>query len=114
MDIVQTLVQAWNSSSENQRRTLLEPILAPDFEYLDLHTPTALRGLEGMLEFLATFRSRLEHHLHVIGDVDAHHNVLRFTWQLSHPDTRAVLSTGEFFGVLSGERLQNLTGFVNR
>jgi hypothetical protein len=114
MDTVQTLVQAWNSNSADQRRTLLEPILAPDFEYLDLHTPTALRGLDGMLEFLRTFRSRLEHHLQVVSSVDAHHNVFRFTWRLSHPETQAVFSTGEFFGVLKEGRLQRLTGFVNR
>ncbi len=114
MQQVYDLIEAWNSKDAQVRRAKLEPVLTPNFEYTDPHVPETLPNIEAMLEFLTTFHSRIEHHLELIGAIDAHHHVFRFDWRLRHPVTNDVRSSGTFIGMLEGERIRRLIGFLNR
>ena len=45
-------------------------------------------------------------------DVDAHNDRLRFSWALG-PEGSEALAGGIDFGVLAGDRLQSITGFLD-
>jgi hypothetical protein len=46
------------------------------------------------------------------GEVDAHNDRIRFTWELG-PDEGAPLAGGLDVGVVAGERLRSITGFLD-
>ena len=104
---------SWNESDAAVRTRLVEQAWAEQGRYLD-----PLLDLTGH-EALATLAPVLEQHYpgHRIGrtgDVDQHHNVFRFTWELTGPDG-AVVIAGVDVGVLADDgRISAIAGFFDQ
>jgi hypothetical protein len=47
-----------------------------------------------------------------VGELDAHHDRVRFTWELG-PEDGVALAGGVDFGVIVDGRLQSITGFLD-
>jgi len=112
-DLVDAYVASWNESDAAVRTRLVEQAWAEQGRYLD-----PLLDLTGH-EALATLAPVLEQHYpgHRIGrtgDVDQHHNVFRFTWELTGPDG-AVVIAGVDVGVLADDgRMSAIAGFFDQ
>jgi|RhiMetdeSRZDD1v2_1073273.scaffolds.fasta_scaffold65812_2 hypothetical protein len=112
-DLVDAYVASWNESDAAVRTRLVEQAWAEQGRYLD-----PLLDLTGH-EALATLAPVLEQHYpgHRIGrtgDVDQHHNVFRFTWELTGPDG-AVVIAGVDVGVLADDgRISAIAGFFDQ
>jgi hypothetical protein len=112
-DLVDAYVASWNESDAAVRTRLVEQAWAEQGRYLD-----PLLDLTGH-EALATLAPVLEQHYpgHRIGrtgDVDQHHNVFRFTWELTGPDG-AVVIAGLDVGVLADDgRISAIAGFFDQ
>jgi hypothetical protein len=110
--VVDAYVASWNEADPATRTALVEQAWAPEARYVD-----PLLDLTGHTD-LATLKPLLDQHYpgHGIGrttDVDTHHNVLRFGWELTAPDG-AVVASGIDVGVLADDgRLQGIAGFFN-
>jgi hypothetical protein len=110
--IVDAYVASWNEPDAARRTALVEQAWAHEARYVD-----PLLDLTGHAD-LGTLKPLLDQHYpgHSIGrttEVDAHHNVLRFGWELTGPDGAAV-ATGIDVGVLADDgRLQGVAGFFN-
>ena len=46
------------------------------------------------------------------GDLDAHHDCVRFSWELG-PEGGALLAAGVDFGIVIDGHLQSITGFLD-
>jgi hypothetical protein len=112
-DLVDAYVASWNESDAAVRTRLVEQAWAEQGRYLD-----PLLDLTGH-EALATLAPVLEQHYpgHRIGrtgDIDQHHNVFRFTWELTGPDG-AVVIAGLDVGVLADDgRISAIAGFFDQ
>jgi hypothetical protein len=110
--IVDAYVASWNESDPAKRTAFVEQAWAPEARYVD-----PLLDLTGHAD-LGTLKPLLDQHYpgHSIkrtSDVDAHHNVVRFGWELTGPDGAAV-ATGIDVGVLADDgRLQGIAGFFD-
>lgn len=112
--LVQTYLDAWNETDPATRRTLLERVWAADGRYVDpladVTGPTAIDAViaaaQGQFPGLC-FRLRLA------GDVDAHHDVARFTWELGPADGEAVVVGFDVAVVVDG-RFQAVAGFLDK
>ncbi len=110
--LVQTYLDAWNETDRATRRTLLERVWAADGRYVDpladVTGPTAIDAViaaaQGQFPGLC-FR--------LAGDVDAHHDVARFTWELGPADGEAVVVGFDVAVVVDG-RFQAVAGFLDK
>ena len=68
-------------------------------------------GIDGMVR---SVQDRFPgHRFHRTGDVEAHHDRIRFTWELGPAVGPAMVKRTDF-GLLAGDRLQANAGFFDR
>lgn len=108
--IVDAYVASWNEADAAKRTALVEQAWAPEARYVD-----PLLDLTGHQD-LATLKPLLDQHYpgHEIrrtSDVDAHHNVCRFSWDLVDPAGSVVIAGIDVAVVGEDGRLQGLAGF---
>jgi hypothetical protein len=110
--VVDAYMASWNEADQARRAALVEQAWAPEARYVD-----PLLDLTGH-DDLATLKPLLDQHYpgHRISrtsDVDTHHNVVRFSWNLTGPDG-AVVASGIDVGVLTDDgHLQGIAGFFD-
>lgn len=110
--IVDAYVASWNEADAAKRTALVEQAWAPEARYVD-----PLLDLTGHQD-LATLKPLLDQHypghrINRTSDVDAHHNVVRFSWDMTGPDGTMV-ANGIDVGILAEDgRLQGIAGFFN-
>ncbi len=109
---LETLLKTWNTNDPNERKHLLEQCTTSNVRYIDPHLTQNIQDQTAMLEFLTLFRSRVPHLLEIKGIPDLHHHVFRFEWLLRHPENQSILSTGEFIGEFTGNKISNIIGFL--
>lgn len=113
-EIIQDYVSAWNSSNSDERKTLLNSILAEDCLYADSHLPDPIVGKESHCSFIDHFKAKFpDLSLNLVSLPDSHHGYFRFNWQILKADGN-IFTTGSFFGAIDEEsRITKLVGFVN-
>ncbi len=109
--IVDRYIAAWNETDPASRRDLIAQIWTEDGRYLDpLMSGDGHDGIDAMIAGVqAQFPG---YRFRRTGGLDAHHDVVRFSWQLGPGDGPA-LAGGVDFGVLRDGRLQTITGFLD-
>lgn len=110
-ELVDRYIAIWNETDNDTRRTLIAQTWTEDAHYLDpLMEAEGHNGINGMTQGVQqqfrgfTFRRT--------SDVDQHHDCLRFSWELGPASGPAVVK-GVDFGVIVGDRLQSITGFLD-
>ena len=113
-EIIQDYVSAWNSSSSEERKTLLSNILADNCLYADSHLPDPITGKESHCWFIDRFKAKFpDLSLNLLAPPDIHHGYFRFNWQILKSDGN-IFTTGSFFGAIDEEdKITKLVGFVN-
>jgi len=110
-ELIDRYIAAWNETDAAARRDLIARTWASDASYLD----PVLQG-DGHGGIDAMIRSVHErfpgHRFRRTGEVDAHHDRVRFAWELA-PDGGAAVVHGTDFAVLAGDRLKMVTGFFD-
>ena len=112
--IIRDYIFAWNSSSPDQRKTLLNGILAEDCLYADSHLPDPIVGKESHCSFIDRFKAKFpDLSLNLVAAPDLHHGYFRFNWQILKSDGN-IFTTGSFFGAINEQfKITQLVGFVN-
>jgi SnoaL-like domain len=107
-------IETWNETDPAARLTLMESLWAEGASYVD--PLTSLTGQDEISEFIGGIQSRVPgHEFRLLDGVDAHHDVLRFGWELVPADGGEPLAIGFDVAVTKGDgRITNLIGFLDK
>jgi hypothetical protein len=108
--IVDTYLAMWNETDPKRRAQLIEQAWAGHCRYVD--PMLEAEGHAALAEMVAGVQAKFPgHRFRRRSGVDAHHDQLRFAWDLVAPDG-AVVVAGVDVGALGADgRLQRITGF---
>jgi hypothetical protein len=110
--VIDQYFAAWNEPDAARRGDLIAQVWAEGASYLDpLMEGDGHAGINAMIQGVqAQF---LGHRFRQIGKADAHHNRVRFSWELA-PEGGAMLVAGTDFATLTDDgRLQSVIGFLD-
>jgi hypothetical protein len=103
-------LSAWNEEDPARRAALIAQVWTEDGRLVD--PPMTGEGRDGISAVAEALQAQFAgHRFRRASGVDAHHDRLRFAWELVGPDG-AVAITGLDVGELAGDgRLRRITGF---
>ena len=108
--IVDRYLAAWNETESAARRELIARTWIEDGTYLDpLLSGTGHDGINAMMGAAQPQFAGLR--FRRTSEVDAHHDVVRFSWVLGPEDGLAL--AGVDFGVVAEGRFRSITGFFD-
>jgi hypothetical protein len=108
--VVDTYLSAWNERDEQRRAELIEVAWTPDGELVD--PPIAGEGHSGISDVAAAMHEHYPgHRFRRASEVDAHHDRLRFAWELVSPDETVALIGLDVGEIAEDGRLRRITGF---
>ncbi len=107
---IDTYFAMWNEPDRAKRLEAIAQAWAPECHYVDpLNDVTGYDGLADMVEAVrAQFPGAT---LQRTGDIDAHHDVLRFPWSATGEDGAVIVAGIDVCVVAPDGRLQALAGF---
>ncbi|MBN8892367.1 MAG: polyketide cyclase [Rhodospirillales bacterium 70-18] len=110
--LIDRYLAAWNETAPTARRTLVENVFSVDAAYLDpMLQGDGHAGIDAMLAAVQARFAGLR--FRRAGTVDAHHDRLRFRWELA-PEGGEAVAAGTDFAVLDGDgRMAAVTGFLD-
>jgi aspartate/methionine/tyrosine aminotransferase len=110
--VIERYFAAWNETDPEHRRELIAQTWTEDAAYIDpLMEGTGHVGIDAMIGAVQT---QFPGHLfRLTSPIDAHHDRVRFTWELA-AENGVALVKGTDFGLIVGERLQSVTGFLDQ
>jgi hypothetical protein len=108
--IVDTYFGMWNEPDPTQRAELIERAWTSEGRYVD--PVQEAQGHAQLSDMVAAIHERFPgQRFRRLSGIDAHHDQLRFAWELAAPDG-AVTVAGVDVGVLADDgRLMSITGF---
>lgn len=110
-ELIDRYIAAWNEADSQHRKELIERTWTEDSTYIDPMVQGAGRdGIDAMIEAVQKQFAGLK--FRRTSEVDAHHDHLRFAWELGPAEGPAVAG-GMDFGVTHGDMLQKITGFID-
>lgn len=111
--LVDRYLQGWNETDPARRRQLLEEVYVERATYTD-----PMISAEGHGAIDATIVAVQEmfpgHVFSLAGEVDAHHDIARFQWQLAAPGADQPLVVGFDVAVLQDDRIRHVHGFLDK
>jgi hypothetical protein len=111
-EVIDSYIAMWNEADPERRRSLIARVWTEGARYVD----PALEGEghSGINSMVEAVQQRFPgHRFRRTSAVDAHHDRVRFTWELA-PERGAPVVKGTDFGVVDGgNRLQSITGFFD-
>jgi SnoaL-like domain len=111
--LVRRYLAAWNATDPAARREAIAAVFTPDARYVD---PMAdVRGHDGVDALIAGAQAQFAGLEFSPGDVlDAHHDVVRFTWHLGPAGAEPVVIGFDVAEVAEDGRLERVHGFLDR
>jgi len=111
-DLVDRYIAAWNEPNGERRRDLIARTWTESASYLD---PVMQgEGWDGIDLMIVGVQARFPgHRFRRTGEVESHHDRVRFTWELAPEEGAAVVSGTDFGIVALDSRLQAVTGFFD-
>jgi hypothetical protein len=109
--IIDDYIAAWNEGDDTHRRELVSRTFAGDATYLD--PLVSSEGTDGIAAMIGAVQQQYAgHRFELAKGPDAHHDCVRFTWELKNPDG-AHVATGIDFATVAGDgRLRTVIGFL--
>jgi hypothetical protein len=109
-ETVDTYLSMWNETDAGRRAEIIARAWTVDGRYADPQLEAA--GHAALSEMVAAVQERFPgHRFRRTSGVDAHHDAVRFGWELVAPDG-SVTVPGVDIGILAADgRLQQITGF---
>jgi SnoaL-like domain len=112
-DTVRRYVQSWNATDATERRALVEAVFTPNAVYVDpLVTVT---GWDAIDHTIGAVQQQFPGLRFTLADgVDAHHDQVRFRWQLGAPEAEEPLVVGFDVAVAADGRFDRVYGFLDK
>ena len=112
-ELIDRYFAMWNEADGRRRRDLIGEVWTESASYVD--PMLEAEGHAGIDAMVAGVHARFPgHRFRRTGDVDVHHDRVRFQWELG-PDGGPAIVKGVDFGVLAGgKRLAAITGFFDQ
>jgi SnoaL-like domain len=109
--LIDRYIESWNETDPQRRRDMIARTWTDEGNYVDpLFAAKGHDGIDAMLQGVQAqfpgFRFRRT------SEVDAHHDRVRFAWELG-PESGPAMAGGVDFGVVVDGRLQAITGFLD-
>ena len=108
--VVDGYIAMWNETDRERRRFIIEQTWTEDGSYVDPHAEVA--GADGLDALVAAVQEQFPGHRVLASGPDAHHDRVRFTWQLVGDDGAAVATGMDVAVVADDGRLRAVTGFL--
>jgi hypothetical protein len=109
--IVDGYIAAWNETDADRRRELVADAFADDASYVDpLMTGDGTDGITAMIG--AAQQQFPGHRFELSAGPDAHHDRVRFAWQLVGEGGAPVAGGVDFATLADDGRLRTVTGFL--
>jgi hypothetical protein len=111
-ELVDGYIAMWNETDGARRRALIARIWTENPAYVDpVAEGDGRAGIDAMVEGV---QQRFPgHRFRRTGAVDAHHDRIRFGWELA-PESGPALVKGTDMGVVAGGRFAEITGFFDQ
>ena len=112
--VIDRYIAIWNETDPQRRRELIARTWTDDASYLDpLMSGDGPDGIDAMVKAV---RERFpDHRFRRTGAGDAHHDRVRFGWELVPVHGQTPLVAGVDFGVVAANgRLRTVTGFLDQ
>ena len=111
-DLIDRYIATWNETDGGRRRDLIARTWTEGASYLDPMLQG--EGRDGIDAMIVGVQERFPgHRFRRTGDVESHHDRVRFTWELA-PEAGDPVVSGTDFGVVTPDnRLQVITGFFD-
>lgn len=108
--IVEKYFDTWNEPAADKRLALAEETWAPNARYVDPNTDVT--GAAGFSEMVAAVHEQApDHRFRLSSAVEAHHDVLRFSWELVDLEGNVALAGIDVGRVAGDGRLASIQGF---
>ena len=111
-EVANRYIAIWNEIDDARRRQLIAQTWTEDATYLDpLMRGVGHAEIDAMIQ--AVQARFVGHRFHLLDRVDAHNNVIRFSWELA-PEGGAMLVAGSDVATIGDDgRLQAVIGFLD-
>jgi hypothetical protein len=107
---VDTYLAAWNETDPARRAQLIQRVWAADGRLID--PPLAAEGRTGISEMVSALHAQFPgHRFRRATGIDAHHDQLRFGWELVGPDGGVALAGLDVGELADDGQLRRITGF---
>jgi hypothetical protein len=111
-DLIDRYIAIWNETDADRRRDLIARTWTETASYLD--PVIAGEGQTGIAAMTQGVQERFpRHQFRRTSEVDAHHDCLRFSWELAPEGGPAVVHGTDFGMVAADGRLQSIIGFFD-
>lgn len=111
--LIENYLKGWNETDPLRRRALIEDVYAEHATYVD--PMIEARGWEAIDATIAAVQNMFPGHVfRLAGEVDAHHDIVRFQWHLAEPGADEPLVIGFDVAVLHGGRIRQVHGFLDK
>lgn len=112
-EVIDGYFAMWNEADPVRRRQIIEQTWAKDASYIE--PLMAVTGYEALNDGVAALQAQFPaHELRPAGRVDAHHDRVRWSWELHGAQDGVPLAGGTNVGVLAPDgRLRQVTGFFD-
>lgn len=112
-DIARAYLATWNATEEQERRRLLERHWAPDVTYVD--PMAAVSGRDGDSADVAGVHDQFPNFVFSpVGEIDAHHDQLRFQWGLGPVGVQSVVIGFDVVVLDRDGRIHDVRGFLDQ
>ncbi|WP_109529731.1 MULTISPECIES: nuclear transport factor 2 family protein [Nocardia] len=110
--LVAQYLHAWNTTDAAARKAAVAEIFAADAEYIDPLIEVA--GHDGIDAAIAGVQAQFPGWVFTLaGPVDAHHDQVRFTWELG-PAGAAAVVVGFDVAIVRDGRIAHVYGFLDK
>ena len=112
-DLIDRYIATWNETDACRRRDLIAKTWNEDASYLDPMLQG--KGIDGIDAMIAAVQERYPgHRFRRTGEVESHHDCVRFTWDLAPEDGEPLVKGTDFGVVTADNRLATITGFFDQ
>lgn len=111
--LAERYIASWNETDALRRRDLIEDVYNEHARYTDPMVDA--KGWEAIDATVAAVQNMFPgHRFTLAGDVDAHHDTLRFQWHLAAPGADEPLVIGFDVAAMQDGRIRQVFGFLDK
>jgi hypothetical protein len=112
-DLIDRYIATWNETDAPRRRALIADTWSEGASYVDPMLEG--QGHDGIDTMIVAVQERFPgHRFRRTGEVESHHDRVRFTWDLA-PEHGEPVARGTDFGIVASDnRLRSITGFFDQ
>jgi hypothetical protein len=111
--LIDRYIAMWNETDAGRRRALIAQTWTEDARYID--PILQAEGQASIDAMVCGVHERFPgHRFRRTSEPDAHHDRVRFAWELAPEDGPAVVKGVDFAVLAAGQRLQTVTGFFDQ